>query len=45
MKCFEMVYLLNEKYKQLTKRAIQLEKSKSKNRTSNTVATGLGGSM
>jgi len=79
MKCFEMVYLLGEKYKrqqydvnhniyyrkakllkvkhlniyikfeikalELTKRAIQLEKSKSKNRSSNTVATGLGGSM
>ncbi len=30
---------------ELTKRAIQLEKSKSKTRTSNTVPTGMGGSM
>lgn len=52
LKCFETIYLLGEKLKrqnydsvELTKRAIQLEKSKSKNRTSNTVPTGMGGSI
>jgi len=52
LKTFEMVYLLGEKFKrqnydsvELTKRAIQLEKSKSKNRSSNTVPTGMGGSI
>ncbi len=30
---------------ELTKRAIQIEKGKSKTRSSNTVPTGMGGSM
>jgi hypothetical protein len=52
MQCYVYAYNLNEKMErqkydsmELTKRAIQLEKGKSKTRTSNTVPTGMGGSI